>query len=354
MRIAAPRGRVDLFIGRGKLHITNRRLREDGQTELTFRVPGKSAEGCYVPVHVAVNGKLLPDSIPVAISSTDTCRPPPYQPSNAWLSGKTGIAARLHGAEWSLENQAAHTTVDVVTALFDGDAAALRPGPLLRFPPPGLCSSESGTYAPGTPPIEMLLPKLFEEVTGVELDGGPSLNLNDGRYQVVIPKVVGHTGLFWKTIASTRQELEPIETKGDLHLRAPGGHDVNSFFGTLPSPPTFEWTNRPQSPIFPTRTQRKVSWNTPAPGVVLLALVGTHPTLPNYRYCLCVAPAASQQFEIPWQLAETMIPGDLREAAAGLYLVQLPERVTTFPPQPLKTTAGLSIRMVSAKVLLRR
>ncbi|HUQ92121.1 MAG TPA: hypothetical protein VM120_10615 [Bryobacteraceae bacterium] len=353
--VTATPGRVELLIGNDKVRITRRQIR-NGAHELTVRVPDNTGEGCYVPLHVTIGGGLLPDSVAIAVSNSGVCRFPAYQPSSAWLSKKTGIAARIHSTEWSLDNGSAASTVDIVSAFFDGDAATLQPGPMLRFPPPGHCASQLRSYVRGTPTIDILLPLMFPDVSGIELDSGEFLNLDDGRYQIRIPRVVGRSGLFWKTAASSKEEFQPLNTSGDLYLRGSGGRDVNPFVAILPLPPSFDWLNRPASPILNIRRDTPVTWKAASPGHVLVAAIAVDPVAARFSYCLCVAPPAAKRLDLPWRVLSGLVAStaDGREAAGALYLIHIPETIRRFPTQQLETTAGLSLRVLTAKVVFRR
>lgn len=353
---AAPKpGRTEVLIGAATAKITHTQI-NNGQQELTFRIPLKAEEGCFVPVHVRRNGTLLPDSVPIAIARQGVCRQPGYQPSDAWLTKKTGLAVRAHSTEWSLETGGALSTVDMVAAFFDGAATTLQPGALLRFPPPGLCASGQRSYVRGTPTIDILLPLLFEEVNGKELDAGELLSVDDGRYQIRIPRVVGHGGLFWKTVSSSQQEFQQLKTGGDLYLRVPGGRDVSPFVAPISVPPAWDWRNRPASPLLDVRKDTPLSWSAAAPGLVLLAAIAVDPANARFSYCLCVAPTDAQRFDLPGRVLGSFVTsaGDGKETAGSLYLIHIPEAVSQFSSSLLETTAGISLRMLSAKVVYRR
>jgi len=340
-----------LLVGDSLARIAKRQNRE-----LTFRIPEGVTEGCNVPLHLIKSGRVAAGSIAMAISKSGACRQDAYQPSNAWLSRKTGIAARVHGQEWSLENDAAASTVDFIAAFFDGDASSLAPGPLLQFPPVGLCASGHRSYARGTPTIDLLLPLLFSDLSGVELDSGDTLAVDDGHNLVRIPKAIGRSGLFWRNIASSREAFHPLKTDGPLHLRVPGGRDVGPFVATLPPPVSFEWVDRPSSPVLNLRNDVTVKWKATEDGVVLLAVVAFDPAEAQFSYCLCAAARGTSRFRIPGRVLAGLVSslGDIREAGGVLYLMQLPGSMGNFSSAQLPTTAALSLQMVSGKVILRR
>lgn len=349
--LAGALGNARLTIGTAKLPI----VRQD-QNELTVRIPPQGPEGCYVPLHITRKGSLRPDSIPIAISRTGICQPPAYQFSNAWISKRTGILARVHSTEWSLDTGGQLSTVDIASAFFDGDATILQPGALLQFPPPGLCSSRSGTYVPGTATIDILLPMLTRDVNGVELDAGGFLNVDDGRYQTRIPLIIGRSAIFWKTVASTQAEFQSLKTQGNLTLRAPGGRDIPAFAANLPPPADFEWLNRPPTPILSVAHDVPVSWNATEPGVVILTAVAVNAAAARFAYCLCVAPAGANRYHLPGHLLRSMVTatGAGKEAAGVIYLIHAPVTIHPFQSPQLETAIGLSVRILTAKVAFRR
>jgi hypothetical protein len=343
--------KVELLIGNAKAGIVRRE-----RAGVTFRVPERTVEGCYVPVHVLVDGKMLVDSLPLSVSRSGNCTAATYQPSSSWLSKRTAIAARVHGTEVSLENSGSASTVDVVGAFFDGDASTLAPGVLLQFPPPGLCSSGHRTYVRGTATVDILLPMMFNDITGLELDAGESLTLDDGKNVMRIPRAIGRSGLFWRTVASTKDDLHPVRVDGGLNLRAPGGSDIQPFVASLPVPAAFEWVNRPSSPVLDLRRDVPLSWKTATPGVVLIAAVAVDPAEAQFSYCLCIAPRQATRFDLPRRVLASMVGslGNIQESGGALYLIHLPESTGRFESTQFPTSAILSLQTLSAKVVLRR
>lgn len=346
----AQTGRIELAIGNAAVKITRRR-----GGELIFRIPDSVPEGCYVPLHVIAAGKLLVDSVPVSIARSGHCTPASFQPSNDWLKKKTGMVGRVHTKEWSLENGASAESVDAVAAFFDGDATTLEPGPLLRFPPRGLCSSGRRTYVRGTATIDILLPMLFHDVNGLELDAGDFLTLDDGRTQIRIPKAVGRSGLFWRTAASTKDNIRTLDTSANLHFRGRGGHDVGPLVATLKAPEEFEWLNRPASPVLSLKKDVPLKWEAAGPGTVLAAVVAVDPGESQFSYCLCVAPK-QQQIALPARVLAGLVGslGRNPEVGGALYLIHLPKAMSQFSSSELRTTAGIAIQMISSKVILKR
>lgn len=334
----------------------NARIVRRDNRDITFRIPRNVPEGCFVPLHLVRAGTLQTGSIPMAISRSGECHLPSYQPSDSWLSKNTAFAARIHSTEWSLENNAAGSSVDVVASFFDGDAATLDTGPLLQFPPPGHCASGHRNYVRGSATIDILLPMLFREVTGRELDSGGALTLDDGRNIIQIPKAVGRSSLFWRTATSSKDSIQPIDTSGNLNLRVPGGSDVDAFVAPLPAPSAFEWLGRPASPIINTSKDLPLRWKSDVAGVVLLSAVVVDPSEAQFSYCLCVAPREMNHFDLPGRVLNGLVRslGQFQEAAGALYLIHMPEKTSSFSSPRLPTTAGLSLRMVLAKVIFRR
>ena len=359
IRITLPgdHRKARLSIGTENLRIAAR-THQAGSTILTLRLPNAVAEGCYVPVHIIENGAPLPDSIPIAISSTGACRPPMYQFSNAWITKHTGIVARIQTTEWALETAGQQHTVDIAGAFFDGDATLLRPGTLLRFPPPGYCASRSGAYPPGTARIDILLPLLIDDLSGKELDAGSTLAVDDGRYQMTIPQVIGRSAMFHRTVASSQQQLSALQTSGNLRVRATGGREVGPFAATLPLPEPFDWTNRPTTPLLPLRRDIPLAWETAgSPGVVLLAAMALDAETSRYSYCLCIADAAARRFALPAPILRSLLQAvspNLRETAGMLYLIHAPQTLHSFPSDHLETAVGLSLQVHAAKLLLQR
>lgn len=353
--LTGPRlNRVAVEVGAERARILRREWKESPQV-LSVRVPATAPEGCYVPVRLWAGGAMLPDSLPLAISRMPACKPPRYQPSDAWLSGRTGVAVRIHGKEWSLENAAATTTVDVAAGFLDGNASSFRPGALLRFPPAGHCSSRHGSYVRGTPTLETLLPLLFENVNGGELHAGESVGLDDGRYQMRIPLVVGHSGLYWRNVFSSQQLSQELDTSRTLYMRAgQSGQEVTPLVAPLAPPQPFEWVNRPVSPAIRLIRDVRVEWNGGAGGVVLVAAATVNPETARFGYCLCLAPAEASRFDMPRELLRSLaVAVGGGDAGGALYLIHIPEGLSDLGSTQFSTSAALRLSVVSGKVLFR-
>lgn len=343
-------------IGNTELRIEQRTF-NNSSTTLTLRLPPKTPQGCYVPVHLYENGVPLPDSIPIAVSPSGPCKNPAYQFSNEWITKRTGIVARGHTTELALETGGQQHTVDIIGAFFDGDATILRPGALLRFPPPGHCASRSGAYTPGASKIDVLIPALVDDVSGKELLLGSNLLLDDGRYQMTIPQVIGRSSMFWRTVANSQQELSSLKTKGNLRVRGTGGPDLGPFSATLPLPDGFEWLHPPATPLITLNRNLPLEWKAASPGVVILAMLAINAETSRYAWCLCIADANAQRFELPAPLLKSLAHAaapNSRETAGVLYLVHAPQTAHNFQSNQLETAISLSLQLHTAKVLLRR
>lgn len=354
---AQPGGLVRLTIeGRVKRHaeirigprsvsvIRHRQL--DGALEVTFRIPVDAPAGCNVPVHLALDGVPMRDSMPIAIGS---CEGSPHQPLGEWFQRKLGVALRIRETEW-LADASRETVADTVVGGFFEGGSNVEFGPLLYLPPEGMCATHAGPYDPSRGTLDIILPLLLERQEGMGLDAGSYLGLDDGRTRVNLP-ARGQAGLYLRTFARNPGSPPPVSLDSMLRLRGPGGADAGRFSVPLPPPEEFTWLNRPQSGEVRLRSGLPLRWRTQATGAVILAAVFLDPIEGELTYCLCAASAVGGRFDIPKRLLALARPARNDGSAGAIVLMLIPSNPRVFHAAGLARGVSYSIPLQISKHL---
>lgn len=344
------RQRAELFLGNKPLQIMSRQ-NVDRALTLTFRIPLQAPEGCYVPLHLNIDGAPVRNSVAMSVDASGTCRLPSYQPSTAWSRNKSAVAVRIHETGWFPETGQESNSVHILSAFFEGDGKEPRLGPMLYLPPPGLCSTHTRPFDSARSGVETIVPLLLDDPGGRTLDNGPFLNLDDRHRQIRIP-VSGQPGFYWQTIASPNRRT-PLDLTDLLRLRGLGSGDVGQFQVPLAPPAVFRWSNRPAGPILDLRHDLSFAWNNGLSGVVLAVAGVADPSAGELSYCLCVAKAGTARFDIPKQILRNLRTAQQGEAAGALYLIHLPEQASTFRANGIDTGFGYGLQLHSTTLIFR-
>jgi uncharacterized protein (TIGR03437 family) len=221
-----------------------------GSDEVIFNVPATAPTGCWVPVYVRTEGKIVSNVATMAIDPGGlNCA----EPANAFAAPliKGGNLAAVLAMRHSVKEDAGTSAPVEAVSDYIWELASKETGglfsfnPTLSIPPPGACTAYSVVGDLGTnalPPGATGSGQALDAGTKVTLSGGASpisVSLSNPGGLTLGEAGAAVTGLSWFPSSLV---LNP----GSFTLNGPGGTQIGAFQAAFTMPTPLAWTNRDQ------------------------------------------------------------------------------------------------------------
>jgi len=296
-----------------------------GNDQIVFAVPADAPLGCYVPVFVRTEGKIVSNSVTMAITADGSPCSEPANPFTAPLlkGGNIGYVElrRSVGHDLlTLSTPIDYTTDHSLLNFRREKGGTFAFNPKLSLPPAGSC-----TVYTTIGDIRVSGNLLGTSPTGRFLDPGPSFTVNGpngGSRKIVPPQPprvqaaqLGRSfpaaGLFSNAI------LEP----GPIAVSSAGGPDVGPISVTLNNPGILTWSNRDQISAIDRTQPLTITWTGAPAGTPVEITGGAFDRSKNASAMfLCIAPADTTSFTVPGYILSSLPPGPNSVSPAGGYL----------------------------------
>jgi uncharacterized protein (TIGR03437 family) len=304
---------VEIFVG-GKLAnklYTGRAPGIAAEDQMVFEVPADAPLGCWVPVQVRTEVRIVSNSVTMAISADGgACSEPGNTLAKPLIfGGKTGLVAlyrldQQHGrGRTSYDNVLDFGTVTLRQDL--GGPFAFNP--LFSLPPTGSCTVYTGSidFFGGNNPLLMA-------PTGKYLNGGATFSLitPKGARAIAGPKVgpvnVSTLGGNFPGTYTPRQT--PVLDSGTtFQLNGDGGPDVGPIRASFAVSTALTWTNKSQIANVDRSQPLSINW-TGAPAGQTVLILGSNSDVPlnaNATF-VCTADATAGTFAVPSQILQSL------------------------------------------------
>ncbi len=272
-----------------------------GVDQIVFEIPGDAPAGCWVPVHVRTAGRIVSNSVTMAIGE-GTCSDA-HNPLQPTLTAGGKLAALL-GDRYE-------TTVDVegLPGRTDRPEWAQfylrqeRPGGfafdrILSLPPLGACSTQGLAGDAVRQPLPPSPPSLGW------LDGGSSVTFaaNGGSLRVAVSKVGAGAFVAGAANPDTQFLFEGVEGR----ISSPGGTNVGPVSGSITVGPRPTWTNQSEVREVAAGAPLEISWSAPDADGRYVSIVGAavNVTANATGRFHCLVEASAGAFTVPgWATA---------------------------------------------------
>lgn len=314
-----------------------------GVDQLVFDLPADAPVGCYVPIHVRVNG-VLSNTVTIAISN-DPAAPcaDPWNPLDAARpGGRIGVIllARVHTTTPLPRLDFAS---DMLAAFFQDEPA----GPwhfnrMYSLPPAGSCA----TYA--FPDGELTTSLLADfAANGAVLSAAPELAIG-GPGGNTTARALPDARNFYGALAGTDFGLAPLMSlifgmSDTTRVSAVAADDVGAFAVDLAPPPRLDWTNREALTTLTRGDPLDISWTggDPAGLVVAAAFARRRQSLSSAGF-VCTEHGSANRFTVPGRITGSLPSNDQAEGFDAIALVGgLPATAQAFTASGLDAAAGL-------------
>jgi len=304
---------VEIFVG-GKLAnklYTGRAPGIAAEDQMVFEIPADAPLGCWVPVQVRTEGRVVSNSVTMAIAADGgACSEPGNALAKPLISGsKTGLVAlyrldQQHGrGRTKYEDVLDFGTVTLRQDL--GGPFAFNP--LFSLPPAGSCTVYAGSidFFGGTNP-------LLTAPSGKYLNGGANFSLitPKGGRAIAGPKVgpvnVATLGGNFPGTYTPRQT--PVLDSGTtFQLNGDGGADVGPIRASFAVTAALTWTNRNQITEVNRSQPLTINW-AGAPAGQTVLIMGSNSDIPlnSNAMFVCTADAAAGTFSVPSQILQSL------------------------------------------------
>jgi uncharacterized protein (TIGR03437 family) len=271
-----------------------------GEMELLLRVPERAAQGCFVPLWLEAGPRRASNVVTVAVQDRDPC-----SAVLPLLEGErvgVAVAARTNGV----------TARDEAVVAFAAKGAAPVFAPVLMLPPPGACTSYTGSFQSGTIVPQSISSSLIADLGGDGLDAGPELEIRRGGDRRVLPRVPGAPGLYRRRLGARGPEASPRDAPlflepGIFEIVAPGGAGLGPLRLALEPAPALRWTNPEAARDVPRDRDLRLSW-TPGTGLVVALAMNVEQESTASAMTFCVAGAAQGALAVPAELLANVPP----------------------------------------------
>ena len=340
---------VEIFVG-GKLAnklYAGRAPGVSAEDQLVFEVPADAPLGCWVPVQVRTEGRVVSNSPTMAISADGgACSEVSNTLAKPLISGgKTGLVTLLRLDQ---QHGRGRTQVDDV---LDFGAVILRQeqgssfafNPLYSLPPVGSCTVYTGSAAffSGDNPLSTA-------PTGKYLNGGATFSLitSKGGRAIAGPKIgpvnLATIGLNFPAYFTSRRS--PVLDGGpNYQLNGDGGTDVGPIRATFAVAAPLTWTNKTQVTEVDRSQPLSINW-TGAPAGQTVVILGSNTDIPFNAsgMFVCAADANAGTFSVPTQILQSL-PASRRviQSKGWLYVGAVP-----LGNPPTFTSTGLDLGVV--------
>lgn len=330
--------RPEVYVGGHKAVVTRTMRRKDGFDEVRFGLPAGVPSGCYVPVLVRVEGRLVSNAASMAISHSGSCPQPAYWPLAPFAPGRTtGLTIFSHE---SLMNQGATVVVEHGTVIFtQAKAQEQSITPVHVVPPVGSCTTSTGTFHPDALYAESLPGIVMANLGGQGRDAGPGIRVSGTAGQRSLQLIPGEAGMYAGELGSSDRFLRgraPLFFTGaPFTLSAEGGNEVGPFKLALKPPASFAWTNRDLLEIVHRSNGFALEWKDVEPDRLILILIFNVDNLTSaLASSLCLASAQTGRFFVPpLILANLPVSGDGGgPPLSGVALASVPLRAVKIMP----------------------
>jgi uncharacterized protein (TIGR03437 family) len=308
-----------------------RAVPQRGEQEISFAIPLEAPLGCYVPVYLQASPTRASNVVTMALQSkanrSGKCDsgPIPFLEAQRMDAQRIGmvVATRTNMLEY-----AANTNRADVIAAFSVRDTGLSLSPLLLLPPPGTCTTHTGSFQTSTAFPSTVSALLLGELGTEGLAAGPQLAIGRDKQQRVIPGDRDAIGYY-------RGKVPPgFFRPGKFFVSGAGGLDVGPFRVTTDTPAPFAWTDRRETEQVTRSQGLTLHWRGPSRGHWMI-LIATNVDLITTAFatCVCVAPMNATYFQIPAALLAN-IPASYDAPGTPydqLIVASMPARPTSIP-----------------------
>lgn len=302
-----------------------------GLDQIVFTVPANAPTGCYVPVQVQENGKIVSNAVTVAIDKAGAACTDSFNPIGTALrnGGSNGIVLpqRYTGVDNISVDSLGTAANDVLIADLQQDpGGATYFNPAFSLPPPGTCTMYSAAAATAPANIALFAPN------SKALDGGSALKISSGGLSGSAGRVAGFSQLYGAligqnpSIASTAQLLYSFP--GPFTLTIPGGANVQAATdqGSTTAPVT--WTNQSSITTVTRSSGLTVTWTggNSSTDVVAIGVMSNNNPANSSAMIGCLAPVTAGTFTVPPALLAALPATPANSAVASAYV-----GVSSFP-----------------------
>ena len=277
---------------------------QPGIDEIVFRIPDRTATGCYVPVYAQTPAGLVSNIVTLQVArGGGACTPPELWPVPAPRSGlvllsRFSMLLETRPGDWESHE---HESIEAAFVAASGSPLL---APLHLLPPAGACTGLHGVYQPGGG-IAELMDMAFEASGARGLDAGDEIEVAGAGGKLNL--VAGPEGFYRARLS--RRSTKAFLLPGGLQLASPGGTAVGPFTAAVRAADPLTWNNLAQLAVVERRKGVQVEWKDADPRrPVLIVAVGIDRLSTAAYACLCVAPAGARAFSIPPAMLANLPP----------------------------------------------
>lgn len=296
-----------------------------GSDQINFVVPADAPLGCWVPVFVRTEGRIVSNSVTMAISADGS---PCSESSNPFAvailsGGKLGVIdlrrSMVH------DDFVTATPIDYTTDVsflsfrqLNGGPYAFDPG--LSLPPAGTCTVYTATgdlRAIRSVPIIPTTKRRLDAGSTFTVTG-PSASRLITFYRPPGPDVAQ----LGKNIPGSGLRNSLLLVPGAYNISGKGGADVGPIQATVNNPPALTWTNQGQINTIDRTQPLTLTWTGATAGQPVQVFGGNadKPTNSGAAF-LCVAPADATSFTVPpYILSNVPASNPLQRITSGGFL----------------------------------
>jgi len=315
-----------------------------GLDQITFTVPDKAPQGCWVPVEVRTSHSTVSNFASMAIDSKGAACSDPANPVAATVAkgGSLGMLelTRVIGHEDIGVNAPIDVTNDVI-----GFSATKQAGgpfafsPFRSVPPPGTC-----TVYPGVG--DFFETAQVSEAAVTNLDAGNSLTIagSGSPQKVTLSGEFSSVGSYLPLYSLANQlYLSP----GSYTVSGSGGADVRAFQAKITMPNPVTWTNRDQITTVDRSQPLTLEWAgaSPQQAMQILGIDSDLPTDSSAMF-LCTAQAGASGFTIPAEVLSSIPASRINPLASKAAIYLMPWTSSGF------TASGLQTAVAAARYVL--
>ncbi len=303
---------VEVFVGgkAARVNYSGRAPGFAGEDQLSFEVPADAPLGCWVPVQVRTEGRIVSNSVTMAISADGSaCSDLENALSKQLITGgKTGLISLFRlDQQHDLGREKVDDVIEFGTVtLRQEQAKQFAFNPLFSLPPAGSCTIYTGTLDlfQGDNP-------LLTAPTGKYLNGGSTFSLISpkGARAIAGPKVgpvnLATIGISFPAYYVSRRNL--VLDGGNYQLNGDGGSEVGPIRATFPIAGGLTWTNRAQVNDVDRSQPLTISW-TGAPSAQSAIIIGSNTDIPTNSSAMfvCIAQGSAGTFAVPPQILQAL------------------------------------------------
>ncbi len=324
-----------------------------GTDQINFEVPPDAPLGCWVPVQVRTEGKIVSNTVTMAISADGSaCSEPGNALAQSLVAGgKTGVVSLFRfDQQHRLGRAPIDDVLDFGSVTFRQESGGqFAFNPLFSLPPAGSCTVYQGSldFFAGDNP-------LLTAPTGKYLNGGSTFSLisSKGARTIAGPKAgpvnIATIGTSF-TFPGYTTRSTPVLDGGNFQLNGDGGADVGPIRAMFPIAPALTWTNKDQVASVDRTQTLFVNW-TGAPTGQTVLVIGSSSDIPTNAKAMfvCAAQAAAGTLAIPSQILQALPVSRtaLSKSRGSLYVGAVPLAApSTF------TATGLDLGVVMPVLL---